>query len=376
MSTTTGSGLGPAATPAPNGQFFMSVQEWQTVQCYVEGGIKLPITADEAVIKLGLDKSDVAHFSDLWPVYGRVHDHCVDFKTRVFPTTVSLASDIVDYGHHKAPIFYGALTRVIDQVNAGTISDQKGQIQIQAILKNLAQDAQQRAKKAQDAKNDINSFIVQTVEDKGFLTPIQDRYKQEYEGEQGKIKQFESEIQGDLDLIDHYNDEYRKDVTIACTTATYAWVVPAGTIAAAVVAGIYGAKAQEALDNVHKYQRMLEQTRGDLRAAIMLKQDLKLADDSISGIVDQLTKALPVLEKAKGIWSALADDIANVIKTIDQDIAQMPTIIAGLGVDEAIAQWKSIGDEADAYRVNAFIVTKDESDIKANAAEYALPKAA
>jgi hypothetical protein len=41
-------------------------------------------------------------------------------------------------------------------------------------------------------------------------------------------------------------------------------------------------------------------------------------------------------------------------------------IIKSLGVDEAIIQWKAIADEADQYRVNAFITIKSEAAIKSD----------
>jgi hypothetical protein len=367
--------LAPKVEPAPNGRFFMAVDDWQVIQCYVEGGTRLPISKDEAITKLNISPEDADHFHDMWEAYSNVHDHCHDFQFNVFPQTVSLASDIVDYGRAKVPTYYGGLTRILDRVDQGTLTPALATQKIQAILTNLTADAQDRADKAEAAMKSIAGFIEQTQQDKGFLEPIQDRYKQEYEGESGIIAQFTQEVEDDKNLIETFNDEYRKDVTIACTSATYAWIFPCGTIAAGVVAGVYGKRAQDALDHVHEYQDKLAATEVKLRAAILLKHDLDLANTSLDGIVEKLNAALPVLAKAKGIWSALTDDIKQVLVTIAQDISKAPLIIASLGVDEAIIQWKAIADEADQYRVNAFITIKSEDAIKSDP-QHAEPVAA
>lgn len=374
----TATSMGPKVEPAPNGRFFMAIEEWQAVQCYVEAGIRLPITKDEAIVKLGVSSEDADHFNDLWQAYANVHDHCQDFQARVFPNTVSLASDIVDYGRTKAPVFYKAILKLLTDLEDPNVTPERAAIlrrNLALALDNLTKDAQSRADKATAAMNQINGFIQQTQQDKGFLEPIQDRYHKEYEGEQGKIAQYTQEIEDDKNLIASANEEYQKDVTIACTTATYAWVFPAGTIAAAVVAGVYGKRAQDALDNIHRFQDMMASSEVRLRAAVMLKQDLELANTSLDGLVTKLNAALPVLAKAKGIWNALADDLKQVVNTIKNDIADMPSFIAELGVDEALGQWKTLADEADGYRVNAFITVKSVAEI-ANDPQHQAPIAA
>jgi hypothetical protein len=277
-----------------------------------------------------------------------------------------LAGDIADYGHHDAPVFYGAITKIADAVNAGTLTDDKAATQIDMICTRLAKDAQANSDKVDQAMKDISSFIVQIRHDKGALAPIHARYVQEYEGQAGLITQFTQEVEDDKNLIDSFNKEYRKDVTIACTSATYAWVFPAGTIAAAVVAGVYGKRAQDALDHVHEYQDKRASTEDKLRAAILLKHDFEFANQSLDGLISDLNAAMPVLEKAKGIWGALADDLKNINATIKNNPQGVPAFIASLSVDVAIQQWKDLADAADQYRVNAYITVKSEADIKAN----------
>lgn len=358
--------LAPKVEAGPNGRFFMAVDDWQFIQCYVEAGKRLPFTKEDAISKLTISTEEADHFHDLWEIYGHVNDHCHDFEFNLFPQIIGLASDIVDYGRAKAPIYYGGLTNILGRVDEGALDLPSAARMVQAILNNLTAYAQERVDKAEANTKSIAIFIDQIQQKKLFLEPIQGRYTQMYEGESGIIAQFTQAFEDDKTLIETCNDEYREDVAVACTSAIYAWVFPVGTIAAGVVAGVYGKRTQDALDNVHAYQDKLAATEIKLRAAILLKHDLDLASQILDGMVKKLNAALPVLTEAKRVWSALTDDIKQVQVTITQDISKAPMIIKSLGIDEAILAWKAFADEADQYRVNAFITIKSEADIKSD----------
>jgi hypothetical protein len=360
----------------------MASSEWQKVQCYVDAGTKLPITGAEARVKLNISDADVEHFSELWAAYKNVHDHCIDFNTNIFPNTVNLAGDISDYGRHKAPLFYGAIRTILDKMSdpKNPMPEDKGEAQITAALLNLSADAQARADKAAAAATQIAGFITRTQEDQGVLTPLKTRYEAELDGTDGRIAQLTQEISDDRAFIETYNAEYRKDVTIACTSATYAWVVPVGTIAAAVVAGVYGQRATEALKHVHEFQDKLDADNQELASKVALSNDLKTCDLSVKGILESLAAALPILQKARGAWEAMSHDIRGVLTTISTDIKDAPGFIQQLGVDEAITQWADIAVKADNYRANAYITVVSLADVKAALANdpnaYVVPTAA
>jgi hypothetical protein len=372
--------LAPKFQTDAKSPFFMATEEWQKVQCFIEAGITLPISGAEAKVKLNVSAADVDHFSELWAAYKDVHDHCLDFQTNIFPNTVALAGAIVDYGRHRAPQYYGGITKVLNAIDAGTMTEEKGEKTIGLILTSLAGHAQHGADEAATAAKQIADFIATTQQDQSVLTPLKTRYEAELDGADGRIAQLRTEIKDDRDFIDTYNDEYRKDVTIATTTATYAWVFPAGTIAAGIVAGIYGQKAVEALKHVHEFQDKLEKDDVELAAKIALSDDIKICDTSVKGILDSLTAALPVLQKARGAWEALNTDIKAVLVTLKDDIQDAPSLIQQFGVDTALAEWADIATLADNYRANAFISVVSLADIEAKLAldphAYDVPKAA
>jgi hypothetical protein len=368
--TTRSSPLGTGEQSGSDHPFLMSTGDLLLVQVYVEGGIQLPIDGAEAISKLSIPKQDAEKFDPLWQCYKSIHDHCLHFKDQVYPQTVALASDIYDYGKLKVPIFYGRLTTVYQQMAAGTLTEDKGQAQLKSLLSHLKTDAIGRQEKAAKAKADIANFVTDMVNDSGNLKHRKDDYAQEYEGLHGKIAQFELEIVQDQESIDKYNKDYKEYCLIARTTASYAWIVPFGLIAAATVAGIYGKKAQDALDHVHEFQKKKEQVQGDLGNALRIKDDLKIADASLTGITSSLTAARTVLGKIEGLWQGIADGVDHALSTLKNDIENGDDFIAALSVDVAIEEWGDLAGKADLYVKSAYIQIKTVEEIQADPDAY------
>ena len=379
--TQTKSKIAPPAEIIPDEKspFFMSHPDMIALQCYLTEGVQLATTPDEATLKLGVTAEDAGKFADLWESYKTVRSHCTDFQQNTFPKTVNLAADLSNYGGKMAPIYYGALKSVFEQIDNGSIPNAEGQKHADEILQKLIEYAQGKAAEVDAVSSSISQFIIQTEQDKGVLDPIFDKYRKMYDGYEGGaglLQQYRDRIADDKNQIDYWNDEYKRDVTIASTTATYAWIVPFGLIAAAVVAGVYAKRAIEAKEHIDEFRDQLDNDEEKLRSAVLMDADLKRVNDSLGGLLDKLNAALPILNKMKGVWVALAQDISDVAETLKSNVQGASTFIAELGVDMAIEQWKSVANEADQYRVNAFIVLKDRSEIERNPDVYALPQAA
>ncbi len=355
-----------------SGPFILSKPEFVLVQTYVEAGKRLPTTSDAFVTEVGVRKEDVGQFQGLIGAYGQIAGHCTYFSTTTFPMSVNLASDVVHY-NTKVPIYYGALNPIIQAWNDGTMSPEDAQKKLSAILDNLKTAAQSYADDAGKVKADMIKFVEDSKSDQTALEANSADIRAKYAGDQ-VTQNYMDQIANAQRQIQYWNDQYSYDVTVAATTPTYAWVFPFGTIAAAVVAGVYGKRATDALDEVHKYNDILAKAQGDLRIALNLNSDLHLADQSLQGILDKVKQALPVLEKIEGIWGAIADDLQNVLTAIARDIQQAPAIIKDLGVAEAIQQWAQVAAIADTYRANAYITVKPESEIKNHPQLYAVPR--
>ena len=117
------------------------------------------------------------------------------------------------------------------------------------------------------------------------------------------------------------------DVVVAATTPTYVWVWPFGTIAAAVVAGVYGDKAVKALERSRAAQQEINNLSDKLAADAQLMIAINTTEGGITNILDPLNAALPIIQKIQGVWGAIADDLNTIINTIQTNIQEALPII-------------------------------------------------
>lgn len=340
--------------------FLLSLPEWVLVQAYVNDALALPTTTDDLKGQLGSGApSDLSQFDALIDCYGGIKTHCTTWKDTTFPKTVSLASDIVNYAQ-KAPTYYGAINKQAE-ILACNPRDKEAKKRLTAILENLQKDARDRAAAAAAVKEEIVAFANDTKDDQTKLQGVDGQsgisgdLRKKYGESSDDIKALTQEIQDLARQIKVAQDQYAHDVTVAATSPTYVWLFPFGTIAAAVVAGIYGDRAVKDLDRIHAQQRSLNDKSAQLAAASNLLSALDLAQRGVEGITAKLNAALPVIQKIHGVWSAISDDLDNIVKHIESDIVDVDYSIMFLGVDSMIAAWKKVGYEADKYRVHAYI---------------------
>ncbi len=363
-SSTTIVNIGPGVLQTGSGNpFVLSQTEWISIQKYVQDALALPLTQDQLRPILNVDSSvPIDMFDDMLTAYKALNEHCSTWKNTTFPNIVDLANDIVHY-NTKVPVYYGGLQKVVDQYNASP-SDELLK-EITAIITNLASDASARATKAQGAADSIKAFADTTRIDQTTISNLYADYQKQYGSSSDEMKTLQDDIRAQKLIIESADAEYRHDVTIASTTPTYAWVPFIGWIAAAVVAGIYGHKAVEALHERDDAQHQLDNDNDTIRRDTNVCFMITNAKEGLQQILSDIQGALPVIQKIQGAWSAISSDLNNLVITIQTDIAQALPILMGLGIQEAISQWAQLATEADSYRVHAFVEFQGSSDVAA-----------
>jgi hemolytic enterotoxin HBL len=367
MSTAPAYSIAPgdiATAGTPGGpSFILSKAEWIAIQTYVNDGLSLPTTIAQFRASLGTGApSDLSDFTQLITAYATLNGHCTTWQSTTFPMTVSLASDIYEYGTNKVPVFYPAILTeanilINDPTNANALAA------LAAILNNLQAAANGYQVKAKAASDAIQTFSNQMTADESTLigpngdAGLRKYYTDKYGTTSAQVAQYTQELAAWKLALAGDQAAYRHDVIVAATTPTYAWVFPYGTIAAAIVAGIYGHKAVEALDSIANDQKQIDALQADLAADANLINAINMATGGITGIVAALQAALPVVQKIQGVWQGISDDIAAIAALIDTDIRQVPPIIMSLGVSEATTAWYNVAQAANQYRVNAYVTT-------------------
>lgn len=164
--------------------------------------------------------------------------------------------------------------------------------------------------------------------------------------------------------MDAADKEYNHNVVIAATTASYSWIVPVGTVAAAVVAGVYGRRAVEALDKAKAAQKKINSLEDQIQANANLMVAINSASYALDSISLAISEALPVIQKIQGVWGGISNDLNNIVQMIDEDIRKALPVIMSLGVEEAMNAWRNVGYAADLYRINAYVTEQPQNDIQ------------
>ncbi|MEO6700793.1 MAG: alpha-xenorhabdolysin family binary toxin subunit A [Jatrophihabitantaceae bacterium] len=348
---------GVAGGPA----FTMSRPEWIAIQTYVTDALALPTTDDAFRKSLGKGApADLSDFKQLISTYGEINAHVTDWEKNIYPETVSLASDVYQYGTNKAPVFYPPILKEA-AILQDHPDDEHAKAALKAILDNLKGDAQSRADRASAVATKIQGFAGETEADKVTLIGTDGKgglvkyYDDEYGSTSAEVEALTKDIDAQRVILKAADEEYDHDVVVAATSPTYAWVWPVGTIAAAVVAGIYGKRAVDALDRARAAQEKINTLSAKLAADANLLVAIHSAEIGMNTIVRDVTAALPVIQKIEGVWGGMASDLGAISAMIDNDIRNVPPIIMSLGVDEAITAWHNVALAADNYRVNAYV---------------------
>jgi hypothetical protein len=341
--------------------FTLSRPEWIAIQAYSTDALALPTTADAFRKSLGAGApKDLSDFDKLIEAYVAVNQHVTTWSTKTFPASVALASDVYQYGTVKAPVYY---PRILDEAKIleRNPDDEQAKTALKAMLDNLKRDADQKSAKAGEVSTAIATFATDSELDKVTLVGADGKgglvsyYDKKYGSTSAEVKKLTDDIAEQKGILKSANDEYDHDVVVAATSPTYAWVWPLGTIAAAVVAGVYGKRATDALDRARAAQAKIDLLADKLAADANLLVAIHNAEVGAGSIVRGLTEALPVIQKIQGVWGGIAADLGAISALIDDDIRNVPPIIMGLGVDEAIKSWHQVALRADAYRVNAYV---------------------
>ena len=277
-------------TPGGPG-FTLSRPEWIAIQAYSTDALALPTTADAFRKSLGAGApTDLSDFNRLIEAYEAVHAHVTTWTTTTFPASVALAGDVYQYGTVKAPVYY---PRILDEAKIleRDPHDEQAKAALKAMLDSLKRDADEKSGRARQVSTDIAQFAADSELDKVTLVGGDGKgglvkyYDTKYGSTSTEVEQLIKDIADQKRILKTANDEYDHDVVVAATTPTYAWFWPLGTIAAAVVAGVYGKRATDALDRARAAQGKIDTLADKLAADANLLVAIHNAEVGAGNIV-------------------------------------------------------------------------------------------
>lgn len=351
--------LGPGQEQ-PEGEsspFLMASADWYTLQRYVNSTFILPTNDDAMRRSVGmLAFESVEPLRNLIDVFSRMQTHCRTWKDVTFPRSVELSSRLVQY-NLMVPDAYEAL---IDALKAfAKDRDPDRRAECLEIIDALQGDANQNADEAAAVRDMIVAFSNQSAQDKRDLSNADQQLEALYGANGTQLQEYRQKLKDQQEALEEANRQYEHDVTVAATTPTYAWIIPFGLIAGAVVAGVYGDRAVKAKEAADAAEAEIGRLEHDIAVATRMMQISSTGDTLADNIMEKLDPALKIIQKIEGIWRALASDLGNVTKLLDEvekgTMSEERLLKVQLKVRAGIRQWDAVAQAANNYRVNAFV---------------------
>ncbi len=366
--------------------FVIAKEEQYKIQSYVESGIQSPASDND--MKLEIEKilravgnetkvtdEEVKQFSELISNYKGVKEHCSDFKTRIYPKSVQMADNLSYYGSNARLVYKDILDTAYSWLDGITPADQ-AKAEIDDFAGTLKITAESYARKVGEVKGDIAGFLLNTQTDETGLNGTKKLYDKRFELNDDQIKELKNGIESINAKIQTLQSEYNKAVIVAATTPAYLAVNPLLAIyiciPIAIVAGIYGKQATDLLSQIEGERQKLAAQTNDLQRKLALRAILEAGNSSLKELLKQLEDALPVLDKIKGLWEALATQAAEIPQVIEANVLQGNLSEIDIAYTDLIARWQVLSVAAGKYRDTAYIKIEyvDLEEIKKNPEKY------
>lgn len=360
-------------------KFVLDSPDQLDLQRYVLEGQKLP--ADNDLLKAAYNLTDdmLEDFKDLLGAFQNIHGHCNVFYHGAYTQSVNLASDVVNFSTYAKSYLKG-ICQIAEAFNSGRITSDYAESAVTQLISMLIEKLDEYMKRCDLVCQGIGQFLDDTRDDNVVIngsdgkSGLNKAYSDKYELNTDDIKKLQNQIDEAIRELDQETKEYNYDVIVAATTPTYVWIPFAGTIAAVVVAGVYGDKATKAYKKMKELQNQIRTAQDDLKKRMSMSAGLFCVSRQLSKLSEMIPKALSVIEGMKGNWSAIKNDLNALLSTVQTDVTQFSMCIKELAVDAAIEQWEKIAGEADDYRKRAFITETPEELVQADIILFPMPE--
>lgn len=345
------------------------------LQHYLLEGMTLPTNTDALKAAFFLTDSMVADFNDLMKAFQSIQGHCSVFYNGAYTKSVRLASSIVEF-NLSAKYYLAGISKVADDYNHGRITPEYAEQSVTALIEILLKQFGKFVQDCDEVCSGINTFLNETYQDnitmngqdgKSGLNKI---YTDKYKLNTNDIMQIRNDIDETKRQLDKATEDYNYDVIVAATTPTYVWIFPFGTIPAIVVAGVYGDRATKAYKKMGELRKKIEDSCKNLDQKLAMVAGLAITCSQVQKLSALIKQAIKPIEKMKGMWIALGDDLKALRTTVKEDITSLPMVVKSMGVDKALEQWESVAKAAHDYRERAFITETSKNLASSNVIQF------
>jgi len=172
------------------------------------------------------------------------------------------------------------------------------------------------------------------------------------------LKAKQKDLQEWIEMKERDEKEYEEDKTIAGTTATYAFVLPPlSTIAAAVVLGVYIARAVQARKNMDNDDEMIAKDQADIADALRIQTVVAHWKAEWESCEKLAIDALAAVSKIELGFSAMLDNLneLNDDSGLLDNVGDLPISLALTSLGDCMDRWGHVQKVAANYKENCLI---------------------
>lgn len=338
-------------------------------------GMTLPASKEALKAAFNLKDDMLNDFNDLLKAFQDIQKHCDTFYNGAFTQSVSLASSIIEFDT-SAKYYLKGIARIADDFEHNRVTVEYAESSVTALIDVMGNQLNRFIADCEKVCKGVSDFLNETYKDNATLngqdgkSGLKKIYTDKYNLNQDEIKRLNDDLVEAQRLLDQVTEEYNHDVIVAATTPTYVWVVPFGTIPAVVVAGVYGDRAVKAYKRMGDLRDTIRSETAELQRKMTMTAGLATSSRQVSKLAELVKKTLQPIEKMKGTWESLKDDLGALDRTVREDITALPMCVKQMGVDRALEQWDKVAEKAEEYRKNAFISETSKNLVLADIIQF------
>ncbi|WDE11308.1 alpha-xenorhabdolysin family binary toxin subunit A [Thalassomonas haliotis] len=351
-------------------EFLLHQQEWYTIQAYVQEALRLPITQASMVSAFGIPSSvSFSNFQALLNEYKSIHATANDWNSTIYPSVVNLALKLGNYAEIHRLIIAPLIDSLMAMKEAARANDQIGaeaqRNTAVALLTMLKAEARTRQAETVKAESDLLGFAADIARQSGQLDQLRTTHSEYLQDDGSALKAQIATLNARARQL---NADYDHYVTVAATTASYAWIPFFGLIAAGSVAGVYGDKAEKARKERNQVLADIRVLQQQLTYKENIYASYQKSHQSVIDLENKIRTAVVHINKLKGHWQGINSDFDTILESItasqgvnglDNAIALVGSITAQATVGQIQTKWQQISAKASKFVENAYIAVSD-----------------
>ncbi|KAI5834036.1 hypothetical protein K523DRAFT_323033 [Schizophyllum commune Tattone D] len=298
--------------------------------------------------------------------YARAKGHCTTFKQTTYPSIVGLASDVYDYaqnaGGKPQDSFYANIVSSIKTLATATSQAQKSSLveTIASLVDMQTQSIAQNVGKAQAVMQKLQEFGRQMKKDELAMRQSENAIISKLKDIVGDADELQKKLDSCREKLAAEQAELEHDKIVAATTLTYAWIPGVGTIAATVVAAVYGKAAKKMAERIDELKKLIASTEDEVndpkRAdATRIIADLTAIDTDLRNLHSLTIPAAGCIEEMTTTWMKIADSLETLKDLASKDPSAAEAAVAKIDQSRMLDKWNALKVAADKYRHAAFV---------------------